>query len=81
MTDDESKEIFLQPISLSEGDVIMGVITTPEMIAAGAQRLRELLAENATPEQIAEEVHFAMRQAAGEGRPLRRVKRPNRTAE
>lgn len=58
----------------SKGEVIIGVLTTPAMIEAGVEALERLMAAGADSADIVEAVHFAMRQQAGEGRALRRVR-------
>jgi len=75
MTQDRETWIEIAEVLPAEGEVIIGVTTTPTMITAGAARARELIAAGAPPETIAEEVYFAMRQAAGDGKPLKRVRR------
>ncbi len=73
MTDDE-KWTVVGEVYPSRGDeVAMGVTITGDMIAAGAEAVRRLASAGASPEAIAEEVYFQMRQVTGEGRVQRRV--------
>lgn len=63
----ESEIIHLTPES--GGEYIIGVVTTPEMIARGVAALEASAGKDAAT--VVENVYFAMRTAAGEGVPLR----------
>lgn len=70
------REILIEPGAAPDDVVIIGVVTDDAMRRAGAEVLIRAGVDPEAAMALAEEVHFAMRQAAGEGRALRRRKGP-----
>lgn len=75
MTSDRREDEVIHLSPDSGGEYIVGVITTPEMIARGVAALEASVGKD--PAAVVESVYFAMRTAAGEGVP-HRVANPRR---